>query len=116
MRIAVEDNPNCSGAPEQIFAELGPARKIRGIWAEDRSLRYGLDIVGVQEGGSPAQAYAMKIADSSEGHAYLIYGEAWGIRLRRADSGAEWNLSDSGQWGESFKIYGDIEDIIYANE
>lgn len=115
MRVAVEDNPNCEGSPEQVFAELGPARPIKGLWIEEDAKRLEHDVVGINASGLAVQAYAMKIADSSEGHAYLIYGGAWGIRLRASEEGGAWDVDSAHQKGEPFKIYGDEEDIIYAD-
>ncbi len=115
MRVAVEDNPNCEGAPEQVFAELGPARPLQGIWIEERGERKRLDVVGINASGLVIEARAMKINDSSEGHAYLIYGGAWGIRLRPAGETGAWDMDNAHQHGEPFKIYGDVEDLIYAD-
>lgn len=115
MRVAVEDNPNCEGSPEQIFAELGPVRPVRGIWIENNGYRMQFDLVGINASGLVVEARAVKIADSSEGHAYLICGGAWGIRLRPAEQGGAWDLDNVHQKGEPFKVYGDAEDIIYAD-
>ena len=72
-------------------------------------------MTGVDDGGRWVQAMAVKIADSSDGIAYLIHGGAWGIRLRPEKSRQEpWDLANKNQWGEPFKIYGKKEDILYG--
>lgn len=115
MHVAVEDNPNCEGAPEQVFAELGPPRPVAGLWIEDRGQRRRWDIVGVAPGARWVAAHAVKVNDSSEGHAFLITGGEWGIRLRPADEAGAWDLDDRRQKGEPFKLYGDHNDLIYAD-
>ena len=74
------------------------------------------EVIGVEPSGKWTPVQALKIADSSEGHAFLIHGGTWGIRLRPEVYSMEpWDLSSPHQWGEPFKIYGSEEDILYAD-
>ena len=115
MQIEVNENPNCQPSQQFVFSELGPVRPVEAIKTIDRGVELRCDVVGVDGGGKFIQAYAVKIADSGAGYAYLIFGGSWGIRLKSERDGAEpWDLSNSRQWGEPFKIYGEEEDIIYA--
>lgn len=80
----------------------------------------GRDVVcpltGVDAGCDWVQAMAVKIADSSDAFAYLIYGGRWGIRIRPEGRPDEiWDLKNKAQWGEPYKIYGSEEDIIYES-
>ena len=125
MQIQVEENPNGPGSEQFVFKELGKPRPVKAIIAEVGGKETVCDVTGVGPitGASADQcaarwvpAYGIKIADSSEGHAFLIHGGAWGIRLKPAYPAEPWDFSSENQWGEPFKIYGSEEDIIYADE
>ena len=91
-------------------------RAVRAINAEVRGVETVCEITGVERQGRWVTAYAVKVADSSDGVAFLIYGGAWGIRLRSERAEGDWDLANREQWGEPFKVYGSEEDIHYANE
>ena len=117
MHISVNANSNCQGSEEFVFNELGPSRKIKGIRISERGQDIDCEVVGVDAQGRFVDAFAVKVADSGAGFAYMIYGSDWGIRIRPSLFLKEaWNLSDIHQWGEPFKIYGSEEDIIYAED
>ena len=116
MQIEVEESPNGAASEQFVFKELGKPRPVRAIRAEVKGKETICEVTGVGRGPQWTQAYGVKIADSSEGHAFLIYGSAWGIRLRPERGTKEsWDFSSEDQWGEPFKIYGSEEDIIYEN-
>lgn len=112
MQLDIPDNPNCPGSEQFVFQELAAARPVKSIRVGDGPSEEICDVTGVEDGGSFVPATAVKITDSSDGHAFLIRGGQWGIRLRPA-GGGEWDLDDPDQWGEPFKIYGSEADIIY---
>lgn len=114
MLVEVEENPNCGSTDQFVYNELGAARPIRAILAEERGKEISLRVTGVARGGRFVEAKAVKIADSGNATAYLIFGGEWGIRLKPEWHEGAWDLSDPKQWGEPFKIYGSEEDIIYA--
>ncbi len=117
MQIEVEDNPNCRGSEQFVFRELEPPRLIRGIKITERGKEISCEVTGVESESKFVPARVVKIADSGAGFAYLIYGGAWGIRIRPETHGGEaWDLSNKHQWGEPFKIYGSEEDLIYVAE
>lgn len=115
MHIEVQANPNCQATEEFVFNELSPPAKISGIKISEEGQDALCDVVGVEPDGCFVDAFAAKITDSGSGFAYMIFGGAWGVRMRpRAYSHEAWDLSNTRQWGEPFKIYGSEEDIIYA--
>ena len=115
MHILIQPNPNCSENQEFVFNELGLPEPIRAILTGDEGKEAECDVIGVDAGGLWVQAMAVKIADSSDGIAYMIYGGAWGIRIRPAKfRGESWDLTNRRQWGEPFKVYGKKEDILYG--
>ena len=113
MQIQVEVNPNGPGSEQFVFKELGKPRPVKAIVAEVKGKETICDVTGVDEGGLWVPAVALKIADSSDGHAFLIHGGRWGLRFKSADSKEPWDLLSADQWGEPFKIYGSEADIIY---
>ena len=114
MQIEVEASPNGPGSEQFVFNELGKPRRVRAIIAEVRGKEAVCEVTGVGRGGAWTPAMAVKVNDSSEGHAFLIYGGEWGLRLKLQGARA-WDLSDKEQWGEPFKVYGSEEDIIYED-
>ena len=116
MQIEVEESPNCPGSEQFVFNELGKPRTVKAIRAERGGREVLCDVIGVDRDGKWLEARGVKVADSSDGHAFLIHGGLWGIRLRVQDakSGA-WDLRAKEQWGEPFKVYGSEDDIIYEN-
>ena len=117
MRIDVEESPNGCFSEQFVFKELGKPRPVLALRAQVSGGETLCDVTGVETGGKWVRAYGVKVADSSEGHAYLIYGGLWGIRLRPKDFVSEnWDFSSKNQWGEPFKVYGSEEDIVYAGE
>lgn len=116
MQIEVQANSNCVSSEQFVFSELGPARLVSAIRVLERGVETRCDVTGVDAEGKFIPAQAVKIADSGAGYAYLIFGGSWGIRLRPERYKKEnWDLSNLHQWGESFKIYGEEEDIFYGN-
>ena len=115
MQIEVEESPNGAASEQFVFKELGKPRAVRAIRAEVKGKETVCEVTGVEPGPRWTQTYGIKVADSSEGHAFLIYGGAWGIRLRPENSvQRSWDFSSGDQWGEPFKVYGSEDDIIYA--
>ena len=115
MQIEVKDSPNCGGTEQFVYRELGEARPVKAIIAEERGKEVSLDVTGVANGGGWVQARCVKIADSGAGFAFLIFGGEWGIRLKPRWHKAGWDFTDPKQWGEPFKIYGSEKDIVYAD-
>ena len=116
MQIEVEESPNGPASEQFVFKELGTRRRVKAIRAELAGRETVCDVTGVEPGPRWTPASCVKVADSSDGHAFLIYGGGWGLRLKAADDAQRpWDLGDKTQWGEPFKIYGNEDDIIYAD-
>ena len=114
MQIEVEESPNCPGSDQFVFNELGNPRPVSALRVEIGGRETVCEVVGVGRGGEWLEAHCVKVADSSEGHAFLIYGAAWGIRLKPQKLIEEpWDFRAKDQWGEPFKVYGSEEDIIF---
>jgi hypothetical protein len=102
--IQIDENPNCPAWDGQIFQPLAPPRTVTHIRRERDGVSRWCEVVGLEEGGAPVPASACTIEDSGEGRCWLVFGGAWGLRLR--ESGEAWDLNDSRQWGEAFLLLG----------
>jgi hypothetical protein len=102
MFIVVEENPNCA-AEERVLAESGPHKDVLEVEATspDRKETWW-SVTGVNEGGTFIPAKAVRVDDSADGTAWLIYGGAWGLRFKLGTS--DWSLNDKTQWGLPFLV------------
>lgn len=112
--IEVEDNPNCSGCGQMAFNEMdADVRPLKRIVVSTASGDALCEAASVGADGTFGPAQVRRIDDSGEGPAYLIFGGEWGLRFRRVDRAAAWDLADPAQWGEPFKVYGISPDVIF---
>ncbi|MFT5207975.1 MAG: hypothetical protein ACI9CF_001739 [Candidatus Omnitrophota bacterium] len=117
MDLQIDSNPNCEEIGHVVFNTVDDAKSIDGLITNGPDGDRVCDVIGVDLDGQFIEAQAQKINDSGEGLAYLISGGAWGIRLRPKEFVAEdWDLSNSHQWGEAFKVYGAAKDILYKSK
>lgn len=115
MLIEINKNPNCSFSDQYFFNEVEPPRKVKGIKISVAGEDQECSVIGVDTDGQFVPAIASKITDSGEGFAFIIYGGAWGIRLRpKKFENEPWDLKNQHQWGESFKIYGEMDILFEA--
>jgi hypothetical protein len=115
--VEVESNDNTPMMAQQVYKNLGlPFRvtKVRIYEGEPEGALH--DIVGWSSsgGGEPVEAFAVRIEDSSEGAAFLIYGGDWGIRLRPAGSDAAWSIDAEEQFGETHLVLASDDDLTSA--
>ena|SRR5688572_774685 len=104
MYLLVEDNPNCP-SEERVFSEQSSIRGVARLHLEVNG-RVGqwYDVTGVEEGGQFVPAKAVQVEDSGAGIAWLIFGGAWGLRLRLCGSSQPWALENPEQFGTPFKV------------
>lgn len=105
MYLLVEENPNCA-ADERVFSESGEKRGVRRLHLahpKDRSDGWR-DVTAVNARGNFTPAHAQRIEDSSDGTAWLVFGEEWGLRFRSPETSAPWSLDDPRQWGAPFLV------------
>ena len=113
--IDVEPNDNTLMMAQQVYKNIGvpfPVSHVRIYEGEPEGMLCAVTGWRSEDGGSAAPAYAVRIEDSSEGAAFLVYGGDWGIRLRPAESEAPWSLADEDQWGETHLVLASEEDLI----
>jgi len=115
--VEVEANDNTPMMAQQVYKNLGlPFRvaQVRIYEGEPGGTLH--DVVGwsSQDGGSAVDAFAVRIEDSSEGAAFLVYGGDWGVRLRPAGSDEGWSIEAAGQFGETHLVLASDEDLTRA--
>ncbi|MBI4313555.1 MAG: hypothetical protein HY594_01940 [Candidatus Omnitrophica bacterium] len=126
LYIEVDPNPNCEELPGMMYQALEnprPVSKLRVRRGETTQLCW---VTGVGPSGPNNEhaawktAYVQKITDSGAGVAYCIYGGRWGLRFQPANAKTAnaktpaWNLDAPDQWGEPYKIYGDMKDMVLS--
>ena len=99
MYLLVEENPNCP-SDERVFAESGSHKEVLEIEAKDSWWA----VTGVEEGGKFFPAKAVRVDDSADGTAWLVYGGNWGLRLKDRNKNEPWSLEDKSQWGLPFLV------------
>ena len=110
--IEIGENPNCDPVDTRVFHELGPPQPVAQIRLEREPGRPAwYDVTGWTAAGAPCPAHAQKVDDSGEGVAWLVHGGDAGLRLRPADAPAPWALQASHQWGESFIIVAEADEL-----
>lgn len=115
--VDVESNPNSPMSANQVFRNMDtPFRiaQVRIYEGEPEGQLCAITGWSSKDGGTPVDSYAVRIEDSSQGEAFLIYGGDWGIRLRPAEEDAAWSPDNGSQWGEPYLVLADAEDIVGA--
>lgn len=116
--IDVEANPNTLLSANQVYYNAGEAYRVAAVRLFEGNPEGRLyDVAGWSsaDGGTPVEAYAVKVEDSSEGEAWLVYGGDWGLRLRPTESLEDWSRDDTGQFGETHLVLADEADIMFAD-
>ena len=114
MLIEILQNPNTSQSGFFAFEELAQPQPIRALKLQTGNVEEVWDVIGVEEGGKWIKARAQKVSDSGAAFGFLIYGGAWGIRMKRSNDSSEWDLKDSNQKGEAYLVYADEAGLVYA--
>ncbi len=100
IEIEVEAGENCPYPVTKVFSALGerkPVSRVRAITPDGRELLCA--VTGWSSTGA-SPAYAVRVEDSGEGVAMLVYGGDQGVRLKPAGSPEPWDLHSPQQWGE----------------
>jgi hypothetical protein len=104
--LQIDPNPNCEPLDGMLFQPRTNSRQIDQLRYERNGEEVWCDATGVDEGGRWCPVQACMVDDSGDGSCYLVYGGAWGLRLRDASISAPWDLAAPGQWGVSYLLLG----------
>jgi hypothetical protein len=104
MFLALEENPNCAPLDGCLVQEMGPSKVISHVLLERLGRRDWFAITGVENAYGLCPARAVKVGDSGDGEAYLVYGGEWGLRFRDAGCARPWGPEDRDQWSASYLL------------
>jgi hypothetical protein len=113
-RVEVEASANSPMSAYQVYRNSGepfPIERVRIYEGGPQARLYAVTGWSSEDGGRPARCFAVRIEDSSEGTAYLVYGADWGIRLAPAGGSPHWDVDAPDQWGETHLVLADRADI-----
>ena len=111
--VDVEAGDNCPYSVQSVFSGLDAPRQVSQVrlyLKPGGGVMY--DITGWAEDG-PCPAMGVKVEDSGQGFAYLIYGGEGGLRFRPAGTITPWSLEASDQWGDSHLLLSEESDIAW---
>ena len=113
--IEIEENDNCGYMPMQVYEAQGepvPIRRVR-LFPSDRP--HGVyEVTGwsSEDDGTPTPAMYVPVSESGQAAAHLVCGDDWGIRLKPADSGEDWDIDSPDQWGEPYLVLTEASEIL----
>lgn len=102
--IQIDENPNCAAWDGQVFQPRTVPREISHVRSEREGTAVWCEITGLDEAELPCPAMACIVDDSGDGTCYLVFGGAWGLRLK----------DDSSTWGVPYMLLpGDGADLRF---
>ena len=108
IELDIEENDNINEYESRVFMGRGKAFKISKIlYQPENGTPFEADVIGWED-EKPMQAFAIRVEDSGDGEAWLVYGGNQGIRLRRSSSGSAgrpFSLENQDEWGEKYLYY-----------
>lgn len=117
ITVEIESNQNCDYSPMQVFdasEKPWPVSRIKVPRPDGSEGWCRVTGWSSEDGGTPCDSYCAKVGDSGSGFSFLIHGGDWGLRLMPDGLNNPWSLDDPTQWGESYFLLGDLEDIQAA--
>ncbi len=112
--VDVEAGDNCPYSLQSVFSALEEPREVTQVrlylGPGDGAI---YDVIGWSENGR-CPALGVKVEDSGQGYAYLVYGGEGGLRYRPSGSAKAWSLDAPDQWGDSHLLLSEVSDISWA--
>lgn len=105
MYLIIEENPNCA-PDERVFSTSGEKRRVKRVNVDNPATRVSewCEVTAVKAEGGFTAAFAQRVEDSSDGTAWLIFGEDWGLRFKPSSAATPWSIDDKTQWGKPFLV------------
>lgn len=116
--LEVDDNDNCEYMPLMLYEAHADAVPVTRIVLDEPGRAPGeYQVTGwSSEGdGTPCPAMYAPVSDSGQAQVHLVFGGDWGIRMKPAESTAEWSLDDPEQFGEPYLMLMDESAIILSD-
>lgn len=116
MYLTVDENLNCESIEGRVFNERTAPRPVSHVLRARSGQDVWCALTGLDAQGQACPALARKVDDSGEGTCTLVYGGAWGLRLKDPICKDPWSIDDPHQWGEPFLLLGgDAEDVRFTS-
>ena len=113
--LEVEENDNCEYMPLQVYEahrDPVPITRVRYSEPGEPSSMYQVTGWSSEGDGTPCPAMYVPVSDSGQAVVHLVCGDDWGIRLKPIDSGEDWDVNSTNQWGEPYLMLTDEGDIL----
>ena len=94
--IEVDDNANCEYMPLMLYEAHADAVPVSQIVIDEPGRPPGIyQVTGwSSEGdGAPCPAMYAPVSDSGQAVVHLVFGGDWGIRMKPAESSADWDIN-----------------------
>ena len=116
--LEVDDNDNCEYMPLMLYEAHADAVPVERVVLDEPGRPHGVyQVTGwsSEDDGTPTSAMYAPVSDSGQAVVHLVFGGDWGIRMKPADSTADWSLEDPDQFGEPYIMLMDESAIILGD-
>ena len=113
--VEVEDNDNCEYIPMLAYEARDEAVLITRVRLFEPDHPQGVyQITGWSSDGDgrPCPAWYVPVSASGQAVVYLIYGGAWGVRMKPDEDQHDLDIGDLNQWGEPYLMLTDKTDLL----
>ena len=113
--IEVDENDNCEYMPLMLYEAHADAVPVARVVLDEPGRAPGeYQVTGwsSDNGGAPCAAMYCPVSDSGQAVVHLIFGGDWGIRMKPANSTAEWSIDDPEQFGEPYVMLMDESAVV----
>ena len=116
--IEVDENDNCEYMPLMLYEVHADAVPVARVVLDEPGRAPGeYQVTGwsSDNGGAPCAAMYCPVSDSGQAVVHLVFGGDWGIRMKPANSTAEWSIDDPEQFGEPYIMLMDESAVVLGN-
>ena len=113
--LEVEENANSEYMPLMLYESHADPVPISQVVLDEPGRDIGVyDVTGWSSDGdgTPCPAMYAPVSDSGQAVVHLVFGGDWGIRLRQAGSGEDWDLASETQFGEPYLMLTDEGAVV----
>ena len=116
--IEVDENDNCEYMPLMLYEAHADAVPVARVVLDEPGRAPGeYQVTGwsSDNGGTPCAAMYCPVSDSGQAVVHLVFGGDWGIRMKPANSTAEWSIDDPEQFGEPYIMLMDASAVVLGD-
>lgn len=114
--LDVEAGDNCPYSIQLVFSTLDQPRQVKRVRIYHRNPEgEWCAITGWETDNTPSPAWEVRVEDSGQAMAFLVYGGSNGIRMMPHPTDQAWDIGAAGQWGESHLLLAEEGDIEWGD-